>query len=370
MTDTSTLDVRDRDEWTVPFPESGPLTIAGPCSAESEEQVMRVAKELNNQNIHVFRSGIWKPRSRPGSFEGIGEEGLRWLRNVKSATDLAVTVEVANADHVEKALDTGVDVLWIGARTTTSPFAVQEIADALRGTDVPVLVKNPINPSVKLWIGALERIRNAGIDQIGTVHRGFSTYETSPNRYDPIWKLPIEIMRRFEDLPILCDPSHICGTTDPLADVAQKALDLEFDGLMVEVHPDPARAKSDAAQQLRPDEFQNLMDQLQVRREDSGDEEFRRKLRKWREEIDLIDEELVELLSRRMDIIRRIGKEKARSDVTILQRDRWSDVFEDRLQEGKAKNLDEEFTRSILEAIHEEAIRIQDRILNRPGEDE
>ncbi len=341
-----------------------PIMIAGPCSAETEEQVLRTAHELAAQRIDLYRAGIWKPRTRPGEFEGIGTVGLGWLRRVKEETGLKVTTEVAKTQHVFEALKYGIDVLWIGARTTVNPFSVQEVADALQGVDIPVLVKNPINPDLKLWIGAIERLHRAGITRIAVVHRGFSHHSESNYRNVPRWQLPIELKRQFPDLPIICDNSHICGRRDTLFAVAQHALDLNFDGIMTEVHPTPDEAWSDAAQQITPTQYQDLVSKLVFRKAGTNDPEFLQSLDHLRQEIDEIDDEIINLLGRRMGLAENIGQYKHRNNIAILQSDRWNEIFERAIAKGMKKGLSEEFIATMLRAIHEESISLQSKVMH------
>lgn len=344
-----------------------PFIIAGPCSAETEEQVLQTAHALAKQDIDLYRAGIWKPRTRPNSFEGVGTVGLSWLRRVKEETGLKVTTEVAKTQHVFEALKYGIDVLWLGARTTVSPFAVQEVADALKGIDIPVLIKNPINPDLKLWIGAIERIYSAGITNIGVIHRGFSYHGDTPYRNVPRWQLPIELKRRFPDLMILCDNSHICGRRDILKDVAQRAMDLNFDGLMTEVHPNPDDAWSDAAQQITPDQFKELVNDLIYRQPSTNDVEFQETLDHLRHEIDEIDEELMNKLSRRMHLAEQIGEYKKRNNISILQTTRWNEILDRAVNRGRMKGLSEEFVTVFLKAIHQESINHQAKVMNESG---
>ena len=342
-----------------------PIIIAGPCSAESEEQVMTTAKALAAQNIDLFRAGIWKPRTRPNSFEGVGTIGLKWLRKVKEETGLKVTTEVANAGHVYETLKYGIDVLWIGARTTVSPFAVQEIADALEGTDIPVLIKNPINPDLALWIGAIERIYKAGITRIGVIHRGFSAFDDKTYRNTPRWQLPIDLMRQFPELTFICDNSHICGRRDLLQPVAQKAMDLNFHGLMTETHPDRDNAWSDAKQQITPFVFKELIDSLVLREATSLNEEYLEHIEVLRTQIDHIDDELLDLLGKRMEIADSIGLYKKRNNIAILQPARWIEILEAAAAKGKKRGLGEEFIGKILKAIHQESINHQEAVMNK-----
>jgi len=343
------------------FQKSGsrPFLIAGPCSAESEEQMLQTARELALQGVDLFRAGIWKPRTRPGAFEGLGATALPWLRKVKQETGLPVCTEVANAQQVYEALKFGIDVLWIGARSTVNPFSVQEIADALRGVDIPVLVKNPVNPDLELWIGAIERIRNAGITQIGAIHRGFSAYAKTTYRNAPWWEIPIELRRRMPELPLLCDNSHICGNRHDLLEIAQHALDLNYDGLMTEVHPHPDQAWSDAKQQITPTVYAELIGSLNLRAASSEDPVFLENLENLRHKIDEIDMELLNLLSRRMRCAESIGQYKQRNNIAILQSSRWNEVLENAFVLARARGLGEPFVEKILSAVHQESIAVQ-----------
>lgn len=341
-----------------------PIIIAGPCSAESEEQVVTTAKELAAQGIDLFRSGIWKPRTRPGSFEGVGTIGLKWLKTVKEETGLAVTTEVANTQHVFEALKHGIDVLWLGARTTVNPFSVQEVADALEGTDIPVMIKNPINPDLKLWIGAIERIYKAGISRVAVIHRGFSHHGDTGYRNIPRWEIPIELKRQFPNLEIICDNSHICGRRDILQNVAQKAMDLDFDGIMTEVHPDPDNAWSDAMQQITPAVFGELVKGLAVRAESTEDGEFWEHIDYLRSQIDEVDAELMNLLGKRMQLADKIGLYKKKNNIAILQPNRWSEILDASIAKGQAHNLSREFITIFLSAIHQESIHHQHKVMN------
>ncbi|MDR3181578.1 MAG: bifunctional 3-deoxy-7-phosphoheptulonate synthase/chorismate mutase type II [Planctomycetaceae bacterium] len=332
-----------------------PIVIAGPCSAETEDQVLDSARGVARNGIKLFRSGIWKPRTKPGGFEGVGAAGLAWLKRVKRETGMYVAVEVATKDHVFEALKAGIDFLWVGARTTVNPFAVQEIADALRGADVPVLIKNPVNPDLELWIGAIERIYGAGLRRIGVIHRGFSSYEKKTYRNPPMWHLPIELRRRLPDVPIFCDPSHIAGKRDFILKLCQQAMDLKFDGLIIETHCQPEKAWSDAAQQITPEALGGILQSLVIRNADGLSED----LSELRCRIDLIDEALLELLAKRMNISGEIGRYKRSRNMPVLQSSRYSEIIERRAALGKSMNLDGDFVRSILEEIHEESIRVQ-----------
>lgn len=369
MTNSNINSNTTKEESTFPafFPEKNTRAywIAGPCSAESEAQVLSTARSLAAAKIDLFRAGIWKPRTRPDSFEGMGTPALKWLNKVQRETGLKVCTEVANTQHVEACLEHNIDVLWIGARTTVSPFAVQEIADALKGTNVPVFVKNPINPDLKLWIGAIERLRKAGIEKVGAIHRGFSTYETGKYRNQPRWQVAIELKRTFPDITLICDSSHICGSRPLLEQVSQKALDLNYDGIMLEVHPNPDAALSDAQQQITPETYKAIKARLQYRPSESSDNAFRETLQNLRLQIDEIDDEVVSLMNSRMQIIDSIGAYKKRNNISILQTKRWSEILERCMAKGEDLGLNPEFIRNYLQAIHQESINRQHDILNR-----
>ena len=341
-----------------------PLIIAGPCSAETEEQVMLTALELAKQNVHVFRAGIWKPRTRPDNFEGVGIKGLKWLQKVKRKTGMFTATEVANAKHVYEAIKHGVDILWIGARTTVNPFTIQEIAEALKGTDIPLLVKNPVNTDLELWIGAIERFNKCGITRIAAVHRGFSTYEKNEYRNPPKWQMVIDLKRRLPGLPVICDPSHMGGKKSLLTELSQKALDLNYDGLMIESHIDPKNALSDAEQQLTPVELGLLLKKLELRKVNSENKIFTNILEELRTKIDSIDDELIDVLEKRMQVVDTIGRYKKQNKITILQTQRWEEIINKRVEQGLNKGLDEEFMQKILKAIHQESINHQTRIMN------
>lgn len=337
-----------------------PIVIAGPCSAESEEQVLETAKGLASKGIKLFRAGIWKPRTKPGGFEGIGVIGLPWLKRVKEETGMYVTTEVATKDHVFEALKAGVDLLWIGARTSANPFAVQEIADALKGVDIPVLIKNPVNPDLELWIGAFQRLYNAGIHRLGAIHRGFSSYDKKIYRNLPLWHIPIELRRRMPNLPIFCDPSHIGGKRELIAPLCQQAMDLNFDGLMIESHRDPDAAWSDAFQQITPDVLDYVLNLLVIRDSTQSTES----LAELRRQIDGIDEQILELLAKRMRVSREIGVYKKEHNMPILQSPRYSEILENRSDMGKQMDLNPDFIREMLKEIHEESVRQQMIIMN------
>ncbi len=353
---------KENRKWLDDMNLSHPIVIAGPCSAETEDQVMKTAHLLKNTDANVYRAGIWKPRTRPGGFEGVGEIGLPWLKRVKEETGMLVTTEVGNANHVELALKHGIDILWIGARTTVNPFVVQEIADALKGVDIPVLVKNPVNPDLPLWLGAVERFHANGISQLGVIHRGFSTYNSLHYRNKPKWHLAIELHKEFPNLPLIIDPSHICGRRDTLLDVSQTALDLNYDGLMVETHIDPDNAWSDAKQQITPAQLAQMTSDLKIRLKSSSKEEFQRKLNMYRKELDLLDSNLIDLLKDRMGISEQIGWLKHNENVAILQSSRWTDILATMAEAAEEKGLSKEFVEEIFKAIHVESINIQHNV--------
>lgn len=338
-----------------------PIIIAGPCSAETEEQVMQTATELANRGIRIFRAGIWKPRTKPGGFEGVGEPGLAWLQRVKQETGMYVTTEVATAKHVEAALNAGMDMLWIGARTCANPFAMQEIADALAGVDIPVLVKNPVNPDLELWIGGMERLNNAGVKRMAAIHRGFSSYDKKIYRNLPQWHIPIELRRRIPNLPIFCDPSHIGGKRELIASLSQQAMDLGFDGLIVESHCNPDCAWSDAAQQVTPDVLAYILNLLVIRKEKQSTEN----LNELRTQIDECDNNIIEILAKRMRICREIGTFKREHAMTILQTGRYNEILEKRGAQGELCGMSADFVRTIFEAIHGESVRQQMEIINK-----
>jgi chorismate mutase len=342
-----------------------PLIISGPCSAETEEQVMETATRLaKTGKVDLLRAGIWKPRTRPGSFEGIGTKGLPWLQQAKKVTGIPTAVEVATGKQVEDALHFDVDVLWIGARTTVNPFSVQEVADALKGVKVPVLIKNPINPDLELWTGAVERVAKAGIEQIGLIHRGFSSYGNTEYRNAPMWHLAIEMKRRNPDMLIVNDPSHICGRRDILLEVAQEAIDLDFDGLMIESHIDPDNAWSDAKQQITPEQLAVMLDDIVWRKEDIPSEEFHANLEKMRQQINQLDDELLQILGQRMKIADKIGSYKKENNITILQTRRWNEILERACKKGEKFGLSKEFITKYLDAVHMESINHQNKIFN------
>jgi len=350
--------------WLDDFNLKHPLVIAGPCSAETEDQVLKIAHDLKDTDVSVYRAGIWKPRTRPGMFEGVGAIGLKWLDKVKKETGLLTATEVANASHVKLALEYDIDVLWIGARSTVSPFIVQEIADALDGTDKIVLVKNPVNPDLALWLGGIERLYSANIKKLGVIHRGFSTYEKSKYRNNPEWQLPIELQNKFPDLPLICDPSHIAGRRDILQDISQTALDLNFDGLMIETHIDPDNAWSDAAQQITPSVLVKMMEDLKIRTLTSEEADYKNQLNTLRTQIDVIDHGLLETLGKRMKVAVSIGELKKKKNVAVLQTKRWNEILGNMILEGEKKGLSEEFVLRMFKAIHQESINNQEKVIN------
>ena len=346
-----------------------PFIIAGPCSAESEEQVMSTAKQIAGLGIRVFRAGIWKPRTRPNAFEGVGSKGLAWLKKVKEETGMLTAVEVANVKHVYEALKFGVDIFWIGARTTANPFAVQEIADTLQGVDIPVLVKNPVNPDIDLWIGAMERLNQAGIKKLAAIHRGFSTFEKSGFRNNPQWQIPIEIKRRIPELPIITDPSHICGNREGLFEVSQEAMDLNFEGLMIESHIDPDNALSDPQQQVTPEELKKLLDKLVIR-DPHIENGILLTIGELRAQIDGLDDKIIDIFEKRMLVSEEIGRYKKEHNISIFQSQRWDSILNKRLQMGADKGLSSDFIQTVFTAIHEESISHQNKIMNLSKETE
>lgn len=354
---------KEMRKWLEDFNLSHPLVIAGPCSAETEEQVLKIAHELKNSDVSVFRAGIWKPRTRPGGFEGVGEIGLKWLKKAKEETGMLMGTEVATAAHCKLALEYDIDVLWVGARTTANPFAVQEIADTLAGTDKIVLIKNPVNPDMALWLGGVERLYAAGIKKLGVIHRGFSTYEKTKYRNIPEWQIAIELQNKFPDLPLIIDPSHITGNRNMILEVTQEALDLNYDGMIIETHIDPDNAWSDAAQQVTPDALKQILKDLKVRKV-SGDSDFEQKMGKLRANIDVLDANLLELLGKRMKVVDEIGQVKKDNNVAILQNNRWNEIQAKMVAEGAKKGLTEEFIVKLFKEIHQESIGHQEKILN------
>jgi len=357
------IEIAPLTEWGLNL--THPLIIAGPCSAESEEQVIKTAQALaHDGRIKAFRAGIWKPRTHPGGFEGVGEKGLKWLKRVKDETGLATIIEVAMPQHVEYALRYNVDMVWLGARTTTNPFMVEQLAAALAGTNIPVLVKNPITPDLELWIGAIERLWRSGITRIAAVHRGFHPYERSRLRNIPKWELAIDLKSRIPSLPVICDPSHIAGTANLVPEIAQHSLDLSMDGLMIEVHPNPSLALSDARQQLTPQSFTQMLSALTFHQSTSANNEFNDFLEQVRNKIDSIDQQIIELLANRMQLVEQIGQYKRDNNVTIYQLRRWEKILESRIECGKKLGLDEEYIKNLLRLVHKESIKKQANILS------
>ena len=355
---------KEMRSWLDEFKLNHPLVIAGPCSAETENQVLKIAHDLKDTDVSVYRAGIWKPRTRPGMFEGVEAIGLKWLEKVKVETGLLIATEVANANHVKLALEHNVDILWIGARSTVSPFIVQEIADALEGTEKIVLVKNPVNPDLSLWLGGIERLYSANIKKLGVIHRGFSTYEKTKYRNNPEWQLPIELQNRFPDLPLICDPSHIAGRRDILQDISQTALDLNFDGLMVETHIDPDKAWSDAAQQITPKALVKMMSDLKTRKVTTDEVDYKNAINTLRTQIDFIDHGLLDTLGKRMKIAIKIGNLKKKKNVAVLQTKRWNEILGKMILDGEEKGLSEEFILRMFKAIHQESINHQEKVVN------
>lgn len=355
---------KEMRKWLENFNLDHPLVIAGPCSAETEDQVLKIAHELKDSKVSVFRAGIWKPRTRPGGFEGIGEIGLKWLQKAKAETGLLMGTEVATAAHCKLALEYDIDVLWVGARTTANPFAVQEIADTLKGTDKIVLVKNPVNPDLALWLGGVERLHMAGIEKLGVIHRGFSTYEKTKYRNIPEWQIAIELQNKFPDLPLIIDPSHITGDRKMIFEVTQEALDLNYDGMIIETHIDPDNAWSDAAQQVTPDTLKQIIKDLTIRKTDDTTDEYSQKMTKLRANIDVLDANLLELLGKRMKVADEIGQVKKDANVAILQNNRWNEILGKMILEGEKKGLTEEFVLKLFKAIHQESIGHQEKIFN------
>lgn len=338
-----------------------PLVIAGPCSAETEEQVMNTARELAANGIKILRAGIWKPRTKPGGFEGVGSEGLAWLKKVKQETGMYVSTEVATQKHVYEALKYGIDMIWIGARTTANPFAVQEIAEALQGVDIPVLIKNPVNPDLELWVGAFERLSKVGIKKLGAIHRGFSSYDKKIYRNLPQWHIPIELKRRYPNLPIICDPSHIGGKRDLIQPLSQQAMDLSYDGLIIETHCNPDAAWSDASQQVTPERLKEILGSLIIRDAKQSTED----LAELRQQIDELDDQLLELLAKRMRVSREIGTFKKEHGMTVVQTGRYDEILQKRISQAQEMGMGEEFMRTVLEAIHDESVSQQIEIFNK-----
>ncbi len=359
------LEIIPMYEWGM-FTEPKPSVVAGPCSAESEEQLMETAKGLKEMGINVFRAGIWKPRTHPGCFEGVGAVGLKWLQRIQKEYGLKVATEVAGEKHVAECLKHGVDMVWLGARTTANPFLVQEIADALKGTDIPVLVKNPVNADLDLWIGALERLSRAGIRKLGVIHRGFSTFDKIKYRNDPQWQVAIELRSRYPELPFFVDPSHMGGSRDYIQEISQRSLDLGFEGLMIESHCNPSVALSDAKQQLTPPQLRDLLyDQIVVRDKDSDAPQWKENIDQLRAKIDVIDENIVYALGSRMNVSRKIGEYKKENNIAIIQTSRWDKVFSKVLEKGKEYGLTEKFLSDVFTAIHEASVEVQNEIISK-----
>src|SRR5690554_5338432 len=350
--------------WLDAFQLSHPFVIAGPCSAETEDQMLKIAHQLKDTDTTVMRAGVWKPRTRPGNFEGVGALGLKWLKKAKDETGLLIATEVANAHHVELALEHDVDVLWVGARTTVSPFIVQEIADAVKGTDKIILVKNPVNPDLALWLGAVERFYKAGISKLGVIHRGFSTYEKTRYRNNPEWQIPIDLQNNYPDLPLILDPSHIAGRRDIIFDLCQTALDLNYDGLMIETHNDPDNAWSDADQQITPASLKKGLSNLKIRKTEGDQIEFKNQLNTLRSQIDLIDDQIMDMMGKRMKVVDAIGGMKRKNNVAILQVKRWNQILDRMIQLGGKNQLSEEFVLKIYKAIHQESIDHQKKVMD------
>ena len=349
------------EKLNLPSDNVRPFVIAGPCSAETEEQVMNTAKQLAALGCHNFRAGVWKPRTKPGGFEGHGEKALPWMQQVKKETGMLVSTEVATPEHVELALKYGIDILWVGARTTANPFAMQALADALKGVDVPVFVKNPVNPDLELWIGALLRLNGAGVKKLGAIHRGFSSYDKTIYRNTPMWQIPIELRRRIPELPIICDPSHIGGRRDLIAPLCQQAMDLGADGLIIESHCDPDSAWSDANQQVTPDVLDYILSLLVIRDETITTEG----ISQLRKQIDQIDNSIMDILSKRMRVCRESGQYKKEHNMTVLQAKRYNEILDKRGAQGVLCGMDADFVKTIYEAIHQESVRQQIEIINK-----
>ena len=352
------MEIQDFTEWGLGLDEH--LLIAGPCSAESPQQIEAIATGLRGSNVQLFRAGIWKPRTRPGSFEGLGAEALEWMEIAREKLKVPITVEVAKTDHVEAALKAGIEVLWIGARTTVNPFSVQEICEALRGTDIPVMVKNPINPDLQLWLGAFERLSKVGIKKMAAIHRGFSDPYEKRYRNKPEWSMPIHLKRMIPDISVICDPSHICGTREIIAPVCQRAINFGLDGLMIETHHDPDNAWSDAKQQITPDTLKIIYESLIFREFVNDHPEVVSELDEFRHKVDLLDTQIIELLAERFGVIKHIGEYKRARNLAVYQPDRWQDVMNSRVKEGMSKNMTEKFMKSLLFAVHEESVKLQE----------
>lgn len=360
------LDILPLSDWI--NCDNKPFIISGPCSAESEEQLLQTALGLKKLNaVHAIRAGVWKPRTRPNSFEGMGEKALPWIQNVRKEVGLPFATEIATPQHLELALKYGVDFVWIGARTTVNPFTVQEIADALRGVDIPVLIKNPINPELQLWIGAIERIQKAGVKKLAAIHRGFSTHQPSKYRNLPLWQIAIELKSIFPHLPLIGDPSHIAGKRELIAELSQKMMDINYDGLIIESHINPAVAMSDASQQVTPEALGQILSDLHIRQAGTQNPEFRNKMEDLRNRIDRADREIIEALANRMAIVEEAGEHKRDNNIAIFQVDRWNEVFKTRAEWGTKMNLDKEFISKLYTIIHLESIRKQTEVMHSEG---
>jgi len=359
------MGISSERKWMEAISGKAPLIIAGPCSAETEEQLLQTAIGVKEAGAHIFRAGIWKPRTRPGNFEGVGAIGLDWLKKAKEITGLLTTVEVANPYHVELALDKNVDILWIGARTSVNPFAIQEIADALKGTDKIVLVKNPINPDLALWIGALERIEKAGIDKLGAIHRGFSSFRKMKYRNEPLWQIPIDLKTLFPSLPLINDPSHITGNREMIFDVSQTAIQLKFDGLMIETHINPEKAWSDAAQQITPDTLKNIVNRLEVPKDQAFDPALLKSLAILRNEIDDLDKDLVDIIYQREEKTREIARLKWKENISIYQKERWLDILQKARKNAEDKGVEIKFIEQMYRILHQESLKIQHQVFNK-----
>ncbi len=357
------MQTKKLNNWLEQIAPEYPLMIAGPCSAETEEQIMATAREMVDKRVQVFRAGVWKPRTRPGNFEGIGEPALPWLKRVKEETGMKIAIEIANATHAELALQYDIDILWIGARTSVNPFAVQEIADAIRGSGKVILIKNPINPDLSLWIGAVERFHKVGMTDIGVIHRGFSSFRPGQYRNEPNWQIALDFKNRYPNIPMILDPSHICGRRDCIYDMAQTGLDLQYQGFMIETHINPDEAWSDAKQQVTPKRLLEIIDQLCLRKKQFVDPKLLDQLDFYRGQINQLDDELLELLAERMKVAQEIGRIKRDKSVAVLQTDRWQEIMQKAVQKGQNLGLSEKFINSLFKAIHQESIDKQEQII-------
>ncbi len=355
-------------DWGIFANRNFPIAIAGPCSAETENQLRTIASELKKINISMLRAGIWKPRTRPGSFEGVGEEGLKWLKTIKKEFNIPIIVEVANTKHVELCLKYGVDVLWVGARTTVNPFSVQEIADALKGVDIPIMVKNPINPELPLWKGAIERFYRVGLNKIAAIHRGFNSFEKTKYRNIPLWQIPIALRAEFPNISMVCDPSHIGGTRELILPISQRAIDYSYDGLMVETHHDPENAWSDAKQQITPQVLDIILHEIAIKKPKIDDSEFNTKLEQLRKQIDIVDNEIIDALASRFKIVNQMGEYKRQNNVTVFQAQRWIQIFQDRPQLAEKMGISKAFVEQLYKLIHDESLGIQTRIIDQVSE--